>query len=96
MKNDSSNSIMVPLKDLRGITRENKIGDIGGEAWQRNMKKEIHVPLNIWHMHEPVWKNHYSCGQGLSMEWGLSVRCLFWSFAVCFVWFGFFLKITEG
>lgn len=30
MKDDSSNSTMLPLKDLRGITRENNIGDIGG------------------------------------------------------------------
>lgn len=29
MKDDSSNSIVVLLKDLRGITRENKIGDAG-------------------------------------------------------------------
>lgn len=43
MKNDSSNSIMVPLKDLKGITRENKIGDTGGGAWQRNIKKELRV-----------------------------------------------------
>lgn len=43
MKNDSSNNIMVPLKDLRGITRENKIGDIGGRGWRRNIKKEIYV-----------------------------------------------------
>ena len=54
MKNDSSNSIMLPLKDLRGITRENKIGDIGGEAWQRNMKKEIHVVLK----NDALLQNH--------------------------------------
>lgn len=40
MKDDSSNSIMVLLKDLRGITRENKIGDTGEGGWQKDIKKK--------------------------------------------------------
>lgn len=40
MKDDSSNSTMVPLKDLRGITREKNIGDIGGGGWQKDIKKK--------------------------------------------------------
>lgn len=40
MKDDSSNSTMVPLKDLKGITRENNIGDIGERGWQKDIKKK--------------------------------------------------------
>lgn len=40
MKDDSSNSIVVPLKDLRGTTREDKIGDAGVEEWQEDIKKK--------------------------------------------------------
>lgn len=40
MKDDSSSRIMLPLQDLRGITRKNKIGDTGGGGWQRDIKKK--------------------------------------------------------
>lgn len=43
MKGDSSNNIMVLLKDLRGITRENKIGDTGERGMAERYKKEIYV-----------------------------------------------------
>lgn len=31
---------MVPLKDLRGTTREDKIGDAGVGEWQGDIKKK--------------------------------------------------------